>query len=69
MEEFERLKQLVQAAEEDIIKVEAGNKSAGTRSRKHMQDIKAAAQAVRIKILGMRGEGGGGSEEESGPEA
>lgn len=65
MQEFEQLKLLIQEAETEIQKAESGNKSAGTRVRKVMQDIKAAAQAVRVKILEMRGEGGeggGGSE-------
>lgn len=51
MEEFEALKRLVAEAEEDIRKFEGGNKTAGTRTRKQMQDIKNAAQAIRVKIL------------------
>ena len=54
MEAFERLKTLVAAAEEDVAKVVAGNKAAGTRVRKAMQDIKAAAQDVRLKVLEQR---------------
>jgi hypothetical protein len=54
MQEYEHLKQLVAAAEDDIIKAEGGNKAAGTRVRKSMQDIKQAAQQVRIKILESR---------------
>lgn len=56
MEEYEKLKRLVQEAEEDIRKAEGGNKAAGTRVRKQMQEIKNAAQEVRVRILGMRGE-------------
>lgn len=59
MEEFERLKRLVAEAEEDIRKAEGGNKAAGTRVRKQMQDIKNCAQDVRVKILDMRGTEGG----------
>ncbi len=55
MEEFENLKRLITEAEDDIKKAEGGNKAAGTRARKTMQDIKNAAQAVREKILTMRG--------------
>ena len=44
MEAFEKLKALVVAAEEDILKVAGGNKAAGTRVRKQMQDIKKAAR-------------------------
>ncbi|MEI8194309.1 MAG: histone H1 [Phycisphaerae bacterium] len=51
MEEYENLKKLVEQIGEDVAKAEGGNKAAGTRVRKVMQDIKDAAQAVRIKIL------------------
>jgi len=51
MEAFDKLKLLVAAAEEDVIKVDKGNKAAGTRVRKSMQEIKAAAQDIRIKVL------------------
>jgi 3-hydroxyacyl-[acyl-carrier-protein] dehydratase len=54
VEAFERLKQLVASAEEDILKAEGGNKAAGTRARQIMQDIKNAAQEVRQKVLDMR---------------
>ena len=57
MEEYERLKQLVEAAAEDVAKAQGGNKAAGTRVRKMMQDIKSAAQDVRKKILEVRSEG------------
>ena len=50
MQEFETLKSLVQDAEDDVNKAIGGNKAAGTRVRKKMQDIKAAAQD-RKKIL------------------
>ncbi len=54
MMEYDRLKELVCAAEDDLLKAEGGNKAAGTRVRKAMQDIKAAAQDVRKKILEVR---------------
>ena len=54
MDAFERLKALVVAAEEEVARVEAGNKAAGTRLRKAMQEIKAAAQEVRVKVLEQR---------------
>lgn len=54
MEAYENLKRLVAAAEEDIRKAEGGNKAAGTRARKTMQDIKTACQEVRNAILGLR---------------
>ena len=51
MPEFDTLKQLVEEAEEDVAKALGGNKAAGTRVRKKMQDIKNAAQEVRKRIL------------------
>ena len=54
MEEYEKLKQLVEAAAEDVAKAMGGNKAAGTRVRKAMQDIKDAAQLVRKRILEVR---------------
>jgi hypothetical protein len=51
MQEYETLKKLVVEAEEDVNKAEGGNKAAGTRVRKKMQEIKSAAQEVRKKIL------------------
>jgi len=54
MEAFDRLKAIVAEAEQDLVKAGKGNKAAGTRVRKAMQDIKKAAQDVRLKILEMR---------------
>jgi len=57
MQEYETLKKLVEEAAEDVGKAAGGNKAAGTRVRKKMQDIKSAAQDVRKKILeGREGE-------------
>lgn len=64
MEEYLKLKQLVGEVEEDIRKAVGGNKAAGTRVRKAMQDIKNLAQDVRKRILDMRGD-----EEEAKPAA
>jgi hypothetical protein len=59
MQEYETLKRLVQEADEDVAKAIGGNKAAGTRVRKKMQEIKSAAQEVRKKILeGREGEAG-----------
>lgn len=57
MEAYERLVKLVQDAADDIQKAAGGNKAAGTRVRKQMQDIKSAAQDVRVSILESRGTG------------
>jgi hypothetical protein len=54
VEAFERLKQMITQAEEDVRKAEGGNKAAGTRARQAMQDIKNAAQEVRQAILSAR---------------
>lgn len=54
MQEYFRLKELVEAAAEDVAKAQGGNKAAGTRVRKAMQDIKESAQTVRKKILEVR---------------
>jgi len=54
MEAFDRLKQIVADAETDLERVEKGNKAAGTRVRKAMQEVKKVAQDVRIRILEMR---------------
>jgi len=54
MEEYEHLRQLVEAAADDVAKASGGNKAAGTRVRKAMQEIKDAAQVVRKKILEVR---------------
>lgn len=54
MEEYELLKELVEAAADDVAKASGGNKAAGTRVRKSMQDVKEAAQTVRKKILEVR---------------
>ena len=54
MQEYENLRELVENVAEDVAKATGGNKAAGTRVRKAMQDIKAAAQEVRKKILEVR---------------
>lgn len=51
MQEYETLKRLVAEAEDDVNKAVGGNKAAGTRVRKKMQEIKAAATDIRKKIL------------------
>ena len=54
MEEYERLKKMIEEAGDDIAKAYGGNKAAGTRARKTMQTIKNAAQDVRQRILEIR---------------
>ena len=54
LETYERLKALVASVEVDLHKAAGGNKAAGTRVRKHMQDVKNVAQELRKKILENR---------------
>ncbi|MCL5770596.1 MAG: histone H1 [Planctomycetes bacterium] len=54
MEEYEQLKSLVEQVAEDIAKAGGGNRQAGTRVRKVMQQIRQNAQSIRKKILEMR---------------
>jgi len=54
LETYENLKNLVAQAEDDIRKAAGGNKAAGTRVRKTMQDVKNAAQDLRKKVLEQR---------------
>jgi hypothetical protein len=54
MEAYEQLCKLVADAAEDVKKAEGGNKAAGTRVRKMMQQIKQAAQDVRVGVLDAR---------------
>ena len=39
---------------EDGEKVEDGNKSAGTRIRKNMQEVKNLAQQIRVEVQEMK---------------
>ena len=54
MQEYEDLKTLVAEIEDNINKAKGGNKTAGTRVRKQMQQIKTVATAIRSKILELR---------------
>jgi hypothetical protein len=54
VDEYEKLKRLVAEVEGDYQKAIGGNKAAGTRVRKSMQEIKAQAQAIRVRVLETR---------------
>lgn len=56
MDAYQQLRRLVDEAEDDLKKADGGNKAAGTRVRKRMQDIKNQAQDVRVKVLETRGD-------------
>lgn len=55
MEAYDRLVRIVEEVAEEVRKAEGGNKAAGTRVRKAMQDVKKAAQELRVGILDARG--------------
>lgn len=55
MERFRELVDLVQSFEKDFEKFYLkGNKSAGTRVRKHMNDLKRKAQDIRNEIQSIK---------------
>ena len=55
MKEYEKIKQLVAAIEEDVLKFsEKGNAAAGTRVRKGLQDIKRACQEMRDAVQAVK---------------
>lgn len=51
MENLEKLKDLVGNIEIEQKKVNVGNKSAATRLRKHLQEIKALIPGYRQEVL------------------
>jgi hypothetical protein len=51
MEKFQQIKELVASLEGDILKFyEKGNKTAGTRVRNAMQELKSLAQELRKEV-------------------
>ena len=54
MQEYETLKTLVAEIEGEVIKAQSGNKAAGTRVRKQMQQIKQTAQEIRKAIIELK---------------
>ena len=56
MESYEKLKRVLDEIQDDVDKCRGGNKAAGTRVRKVMQEIKAAAQEIRAQMLEIRSE-------------
>ena len=51
LETYEQIKNLVVMLEDDVRKASGGNRAAGTRVRKAMQELKSMAQALRVKVL------------------
>lgn len=48
---YQQLKSQVEAIEDDLRKAAGGNKAAGTRVRKSLQEVKSTAQELRKKVL------------------
>lgn len=53
MESFSKLQAAIIEAADDAVKIMHGNKSAGERLRKKMQEVKQLAQAVRKDALAL----------------
>lgn len=55
---YSELKSLVDSLEEDFAKFyDKGNKAAGTRVRKGMQELKNVAQDIRVEVQSAKNEG------------
>jgi hypothetical protein len=55
MSRFADLKSFVEGLEDDFTKFyDKGNKAAGTRVRKAMQDLKGMAQDIRVEVQGKK---------------
>ncbi len=58
MSRYNELKSLVDGMEADFVKFyDKGNKTAGTRVRKGLQDLKKIAQDIRIEVQEKKNEG------------
>ena len=55
MDAYTQLRDMIAEAEDDVKKADGGNKAAGTRVRKKMQEVKNAAQDVRKLVLETKG--------------
>jgi hypothetical protein len=58
LNDYNQLKALIASIEDDINKAAAGNKAAGTRVRKAMQEVKNLSQTIRVAVLATREETG-----------
>lgn len=58
MSRINQIKELMTELEEDLVKFyEKGNKAAGTRARKQLQDLKKLAQETRLEIQDIKNQG------------
>lgn len=58
MDKIEKLEQLIREARDDADKFyNKENKAAGTRLRKHMQELKNVAQEIRTEVTDKKNQG------------
>ncbi|MGF1671817.1 MAG: histone H1 [Balneolaceae bacterium] len=58
MSRINQMKSLIDELEPDMVKFyEKGNKAAGTRARKTLQEIKKVSQEIRLEIQDMKNSG------------
>ena len=57
MENVSKIQEVLSAVQVDVEKFSNGNKSAGTRIRKAMQEIKTLAQEVRVEVQTIKNNG------------
>ena len=56
LDTYDKLRELVAAIEDDVKKASGGNKAAGTRVRKQLQEVKNLSQDLRKQVLENREE-------------
>ncbi len=54
MDKFEALRELLASVDDDYQKAKGGNKAAGTRVRKALQEVRTTAAELRKEILEYR---------------
>ncbi len=58
MSRVEELQELVDSTKEEMVKFyDKGNKAAGTRARKGLQELKKLAQEIRLEIQDIKNNG------------
>jgi hypothetical protein len=57
-ESYDQLKAMVDEAADDVRKADGGNKAAGTRVRKKLQEVKSHATDMRKLVLETRSDEG-----------
>lgn len=58
MNRIDQVRSMVAELEEDMTKFyDKGNKAAGTRARKQLQDLKKVSQEIRLEIQDMKNSG------------